>query len=386
MEGLLRSVDDAMSRTPRVALWITCLLWIVAVGTVDSSLDAEISLSLFYLIPVVIASWYLSRNAGLVMAAAASMVWILTDVLSGQLGDLDHLRVWDAVAIRLVLFSGVTLLLSWLRNQWLRERREMLDRLLEADARAQNESRLRLSTMEQLRHADRLSTVGTLAAGLAHELGTPLNVVLGRAKMIAAGEVTGDEAKGNARTVAEQAERMARIIRQLLDFARRRAPHGTVTDVRQTAEQTLALLTPMAKKASVALVRKGTDEPAKAKVDADQLQQVLTNLVVNGIHSMPRGGTLSVVVDRVRHLPPDYVSGHGEEWIRVAVRDEGTGIPPEALPHIFDPFFTTKGVGEGTGLGLSVAFGIVREHGGWIGVESEPGKGSCFRVYLPVEK
>jgi two-component system NtrC family sensor kinase len=156
--------------------------------------------------------------------------------------------------------------------------------------------------------------------------------------------------------------------------------------VRQTAEQTSALLTPMAKKASVALVRKGTDEPAKAKVDADQLQQVLTNLVVNGIHAMPRGGMLSVDVDRVRHPPPDHVSGHGEEWIRVAVRDEGTGIPPEALPHIFDPFFTTKGVGEGTGLGLSVAFGIVREHGGWIGVESESGKGSCFRVFLPVEK
>jgi signal transduction histidine kinase len=111
---------------------------------------------------------------------------------------------------------------------------------------------------------------------------------------------------------------------------------------------------------------------------------VLTNLVVNGIQSMPRGGTVTIDVARARQRPPEHVGGHEAEWIRVQVRDRGTGIAAEALPHIFDPFFTTKGVGEGTGLGLSVAFGIVRENGGWIQVESELGKGSCFLVFLPV--
>jgi signal transduction histidine kinase len=257
LESLRERLDDVLSRTPRVALWSVCLLVVAGIGVADGSLDKEVSLSLFYLVPVVVASWYLSRGAGLIMASAAATAWILTDVVSGQLGDLDHVRAWDAIAIRLVLFSGVALLLAGLRAQWLREHREMLDRLLEADARVESESRLRLSTMEQLRHADRLSTVGTLAAGLAHELGTPLNVVLGRAKMIASGEASGETAKSNARTVAEQAERMARIIRQLLDFARRRAPRGTAADVCQATEQTLSLLAPMARKAGVTLVREG---------------------------------------------------------------------------------------------------------------------------------
>ena len=109
-------------------------------------------------------------------------------------------------------------------------------------------------------------------------------------------------------------------------------------------------------------------------MDAGQLQQVLTNLVMNGLQAMKRPGTVRVRAEHVRATPPADVGGPEADWVRLDVEDEGDGIAPEVLPHIFEPFFTTKDVGEGTGLGLSVSYGIVREHGGWIAVRSEPGQ------------
>jgi two-component system NtrC family sensor kinase len=275
------------------------------------------------------------------------------------------------------------------------EMNAMCERLAEANTRLASETAARLAALEQLRHAERLTTVGKLASGIAHELGTPLNVVAGRAKMIAVGDVAGDEARDNARIVVEQSERMTKIIRQLLDFARRRGPQKSAHDLVQIVQQTLTLLAPLAGKRRVTTrVESPADgAPVMGQVDVGQLQQVLTNLIVNGIHAMPGGGTLSLGVRRERARPPAGYAGPGAaaeapaagEWLRVSVGDEGVGIPPENVAHVFEPFFTTKGVGEGTGLGLSVAYGIVQEHGGWIAVDSEVGKGSCFSVYLPAE-
>ena len=121
------------------------------------------------------------------------------------------------------------------------------------------------------------------------------------------------------------------------------------------------------------------------EVDAGQLQQALTNLIVNGMQAMKQGGVLRVRLGRERALPPADLGGPEAEWVRLDVRDEGEGIAPEVLPHVFEPFFTTKDVGEGTGLGLSVSYGLIRDHGGWISVSSEPGRGSCFSIFLPGE-
>ena len=115
------------------------------------------------------------------------------------------------------------------------------------------------------------------------------------------------------------------------------------------------------------------------------MQQVLTNLVVNAIQAMPAGGTVLVDIARARTRPPAEHGGAEGEYLCVRVRDQGEGIAAEHLPHVFEPFFTTKDVGEGTGLGLAVAYGIVREHGGFIDVESKLGEGSDFSVYLPLE-
>lgn len=260
----------------------------------------------------------------------------------------------------------------------------MCDRLAAAQDRARSEAEMRVTMLEQLRHADRLKTVGQLASGVAHELGTPLNVVSGRAKLIADRRVEGDEAADSARIVMEQAERMASIIRQLLDFSRRREPRLVAGDLGDIAARTVEMLATIARKRGVSLELMRDDAPTTVVVDHGQLQQVLTNLVVNAIQASASGDGVTVSVGREVMRPPGDVGGAPAEHAFVRVADRGHGIAPEHLPHVFDPFFTTKTVGEGTGLGLAVSYGIVRDHHGWIDVRSEVGAGSVFTAFLPL--
>ncbi|MEO7736129.1 MAG: HAMP domain-containing sensor histidine kinase [Kofleriaceae bacterium] len=253
----------------------------------------------------------------------------------------------------------------------------MCERLAEAqDARAR--------ATEQLRHADRLTTVGKLASGLAHELGTPLNVVSGRARLIADREVEGDDVLDSARIVAEQADRMTALIRQLLDFARPRALQSAPLNVATLATRVCQLVATIARKYNVTLVPPAPDETLRLQADDGQLTQVLTNLVVNAIQAIGGKGTVSIVARTVDQVAPPYVGGSAQTWMAVEVRDTGAGMDDATRERIFEPFFTTKEVGDGTGLGLSVSWGIVREHGGWIDVASELNKGSTFTVYLPM--
>jgi two-component system, NtrC family, sensor kinase len=189
--------------------------------------------------------------------------------------------------------------------------------------------------------------------------------------------------RASAVTIAEQAGRMTRIIRQLLDFARRRSADKSPEDVRGVARQTLSLLGPLAEKRGVRLALEEPPDEARAEIDASQLSQALTNLVVNAIQALPGGGTVSVRVGRGRARPPADHGGAEGEFLHIEVADEGEGMTDETMAHIFEPFFTTKPAGEGTGLGLSVTYGIVKDHGGWIGLSSKLGAGSRFTVYLP---
>jgi signal transduction histidine kinase len=257
----------------------------------------------------------------------------------------------------------------------------MCEALKEARTRAEAEAEKRLAALEQLRHADRLRTVGTLASGIAHELGTPLNVIAMRAKMIATGEVPAAEAPESARIIMSQTDRVTKIVRQLLDFARRRVPKRTRTDLSELAERTKLLLAPLAKKAQVEIGVTAATTVA-LELDGAQVEQALTNLVINGIHAMPKGGTLSIDVRQETASSP-APDAPAERCAVIEVRDTGVGISEENLDRIFEPFFTTKAVGEGTGLGLSVTHGIVEDHGGWMRAESTVGKGTRFTVYLP---
>jgi signal transduction histidine kinase len=258
----------------------------------------------------------------------------------------------------------------------------MCDQLEAAGVRVQQETASRIAAVDQLRHADRLTTVGKLASGLAHELGTPLNVIEARADMIASGETSPAESMDYARVIRDASERMTRLIRQLLDFARPRkaapAPHAVFELVSKTVE----MLAPLAARKQVTLHARDGAPSLTAFVDPDQLQQVLTNLIVNAIQAADRPGTVEVeVMSRTAQPPADH-GGQQAEFVCIEVRDEGVGISQENIAHIFEPFFTTKDVGSGTGLGLAVAYGIVRDHGGWIEVKSTPGRGSSFSVFL----
>jgi signal transduction histidine kinase len=264
-----------------------------------------------------------------------------------------------------------------------REMNRMCERLDEAHEKERAQASAKMLALSQLRHADRLATVGRLAAGLAHELGTPLNVVHARARQMTAGPLASAEVSDKSRIIVDQVERMTKLIRQLLDFARKRELQPTDVDVRRLVDGAVALLEPLARKRGVSLVVTGDVESLQAHVDPEQMTQVVLNLVMNAVHASAAGKDVSIALGRGRATPPAE-DGRGEQpCLRIVVCDHGTGIAPDALSRIFEPFFTTKDVGEGTGLGLSVAYGIVRDHGGWVDVASDLGEGSAFTVWLP---
>jgi signal transduction histidine kinase len=258
-----------------------------------------------------------------------------------------------------------------------REMNAMCENLAAAMAKAEAETAARISALEQLRHADRLATVGKLAAGIAHELGTPLNVVCGRARMIEIGEVSPEQARGSARVIAEQAQRMTAIIRQLLDFARQRGPQMGNVDLLHLVREAVDLLAPLGKKRKVVVRIAATSRAQTATISRSHMLQAVMNLIVNAMQASPEGGVVDVEV------------GHSDEdpagpMATLTVTDYGQGMSREVTDHAFEPFFTTKGVGEGTGLGLSVTYGIVSEHRGFITVRSELGRGSTFCIHLPL--
>ena len=249
------------------------------------------------------------------------------------------------------------------------------------------ETAARITALEQLRHADRLKTVGRLASGIAHELGTPLNVVAGRAGLIGSGKLDAEQIAESAAAIKLEADKMTTIIRQLLDFARASTPRKLPVDLRTVVRQTIDMIDSIAEKQKVQLIFAPEADEAVAEIDAGQIQQVLTNLAMNAIQAMPQGGQVQfshpTAASGRRPAPHEGEPDGPSAFYAIEVRDQGVGISEEHMQQLFEPFFTTKEVGAGTGLGLSIAYGIVQEHGGWIDVTSRVGEGSCFTVFLP---
>lgn len=262
---------------------------------------------------------------------------------------------------------------------------DMTYSLRESRAETQRQNEAKLALEQRLGQTEKLATLGQLAAEIAHEVGTPLNVIAGRARSIQRKAKDPEVVEKNASIVAEQTARITRIIQRLLDFTRRKvgAVERQPVDVNELASTTLELL---AGQLSVARVKTRLDrDPTLPRVaaDADRLQQVLINLFLNAVQAMPEGGSLSVETRVVRRTRPGLEGSAEQEFVRCSVSDTGVGISPDIRDKIFDPFYTTKAGQGGTGLGLAVCSGIVKEHDGWIEVDGGPSGGTVFRVYLP---
>jgi signal transduction histidine kinase len=248
----------------------------------------------------------------------------------------------------------------------------------------------------ELQNANRLATVGRLTAGLAHEFGTPLGVVLARAQMIISDDAGPDEMRADAEAIIQQVKRMTQMCREVLDYARPKPQVHVLTDLAALARHLLVLLTPEARKRGVKLGIEGSQEAQFVSGDESKLTQIITNLVINALQAMPPAGapartlaprqnTVVLRIEKVRARsaarPPDAPE---QSYACFRVEDTGTGISAADLPHIFESLFTTKKEGEGTGLGLAVSSHIAHEHGGWISVTSEEHRGSCFALHLPL--
>ncbi len=228
---------------------------------------------------------------------------------------------------------------------------------------------------QQLLRAAKLASVGELASGMAHEINNPIGIILGRTDyVLTTQQELPAEVKDDLKVVRNQAERVATTVRGLLTFARPSPLRIQRVDLGRIVDEAIALETPRCKTAKVEIQRSATGKIPNIEADPDRLQQVLVNLMNNAIDAMPKGGRLSVSI----------ANGTGKD-VMVNVSDTGVGISEEDQARIFDPFFTTKPAGKGTGLGLAVSYGIVRDHGGEIRVNSLPGKGTTFTVVLPVE-
>jgi signal transduction histidine kinase len=232
----------------------------------------------------------------------------------------------------------------------------------------------------QLLHAEKLATVGVLAAGVAHEVGTPLGVVRGRAEYIL-GKLGTDHAQAESlRIIIEQIDRVTRIVQELLDFSRVERAAVAPVELHAMVNKVVDLLRYEAGRRHNSFEVKIPESLPPIAANADQLQQILVNLLMNACDACAAGGRVSITAQKGED------EGAASEWdhLRLEIADDGCGIPPENLHRVFDPFFTTKKRGQGTGLGLTIVSQIVRNHGALIDLRSEPGQGTQVTLLWPV--
>jgi signal transduction histidine kinase len=262
---------------------------------------------------------------------------------------------------------------------------DMTFSLRESRGETQRQNADKLALEQRLGQTEKLATIGQLAAEIAHEVGTPLNVIAGRARSIQKKSRDHEAVEKNAEIVAEQTARITRIIQRLLDFTRRKV--GTTPkqeiNVNELSLLTMELLSAQFSSAKVRTRLERAEGLPRVAGDQDRLQQVMINLLLNAVQAMPDGGALAVETALVRRTRPGLEDGAEQRFVSFAVRDTGIGVPEDIRDKIFDPFYTTKEGQGGTGLGLAVCSGIVKEHDGWIDIESNTHGGTIFRVFLP---
>jgi two-component system NtrC family sensor kinase len=228
------------------------------------------------------------------------------------------------------------------------------------------------AAQQQLVQAEKLASIGQLAAGVAHEINNPIGVILGFAQILVKRTPDTSPIYKPLATIEREGLRCKQIVQDLLDFARQNKPVLSRVNINDVIDAASDLMPHHANSEKVQVTKTYASDLPRVLADENQLQQVFLNILLNAYQAMPEGGQLRIASRAV-----------GDE-VQAVFADNGAGIPEENLKRIFDPFFTTKEVGEGTGLGLSISYGIVEQHGGTIEVESEVGTGATFIIRLPV--
>jgi len=331
----------------------------IVVARAIDDLKADLARTRWRLIAVVVAFVAVTMVAGLLLGTV-----YITRPLATMLDGVAHVRDGDFKArVPLARHDEIGALVD--------EFNAMVMTLGQARLRIEHETEVRLRLERGLQGIDKMVTIGQLSAGLAHEIGSPLQVLSGRAAALLARSPE-PETRRQAEILLEQTMRITRIVDQLLSFGRRRSAVIAACDLGRPVTTVLELLEGEARRRGVALEVQRDDADHVIDADADQLQQIVLNLVRNALAATPNGGRITVRVERGE--PPDA-------RVRLIVRDTGPGIPPELEARLFEPFFTTRASEGGTGLGLAVVRAIVSEHGGTITASS--GAGAEFIVSFP---
>lgn len=271
------------------------------------------------------------------------------------------------------LASGFDLMTSRLRRRTAQAARLYQETLQRNEELARANARLQ-ETQQQLLQSEKLAAIGELTAGIVHDVKNPLAVIKGLAEELQEEEGLTSEVIKQLSTIRDSATRASQIVSDLLKFARQATPEMRNQNVNDTIRAAVRLTDFLARKGQVEVGLELLPDPMMIVYDATQIEQVLVNLIRNSIQAMPNGGRIQIECKRT------------ENGIAILVKDTGIGIPEQNLKRIFDPFFTTKPEGEGTGLGLSVSYGIISRHHGRIEVASKIGKGTIFTIQLPVEQ
>jgi two-component system sensor histidine kinase HydH len=315
-----------------------------------------------YFLPIVLAAFWFGWKGG-VAAAVFAAVSYLPEFLIIWRREPDITADQVVQAVELLLVGSVLGVLAD------RERRQKRALQLATEQLGRTYRQLQ-ENFEQLKRAERLSAVGQLSANLAHEIRNPLASIEGAAELLQPGAVSSEMQAEFVGIIRKECRRLSRLLTDMLDFARPKAPRYEHTSIAEVIESVVSLMAIPAQKAGVRIRLEVPPELPEIPCDREQIRQVLVNLTMNAVQAMPDGGTVELSAE---------VAG---SRLIVSVKDEGIGVPLDALDELFSPFYTTKK--DGTGLGLSVAQQIVAAHGGEFLVNPNTPKGSVFSFSLPL--
>jgi two-component system NtrC family sensor kinase len=305
------------------------------------------------------------------------MIRVMVAAEGGQLNVRARLQSWDEIGLLAAHLNRMLRRIENFSKELGRKVEEATAELARRNEELRGINEELFETQKNLARSERLAVAGQLAASLAHEIGTPLNSISGHVQLLARRKSNDEATTRRLMVIEKQVENIVRTVRQLLSWTRKYEMKLELLDLRHVLEDVVLLSSPVLEVRKIRVEMNVSRACPKIYGDSGYLHQVFLNLVNNSTDAMPHGGQL-----RIELLAP---AQNEPQEVEVIIADTGTGMAPETLAHIFDPMFTTKRIGTGAGLGLAICDQIVRQHGGTIRAESEPGSGSTFTIRLPLD-